>query len=494
MKRASFVVALAAALAGGEAKARAQGAEYEPTPYADNAEFNGTLSVSDVLSTAALHFPRILESLADRDAAAGRTLSAAGAFDLVVSSNGRARASGFWSGRFIDNEISQPLAPFGATLFGNYRIADGTFPIYEDIYFTNRAGEFKVGVLLNLLRDREIDARRFGRLDARLAYEIAEFELLLARVGVQHQAMTAYYNWLFAGLQLQVYRDLLAISLERQTRLADQVARGARAAIVLTENQQNVLRRETLVAEAERTAAAAATILSLYLRNEGGAPITPQPAARPSRAPPAEGLAAEAIAQSQYALAARPDLAALRTELARADARIALSRNELKPKLDFSYEIARDLGGIQEGGPSREGLDNIVAFSFKTPLQRRFARGRVLEEQAKRRSLEFRLQRISEQIAAQIENIRIELVATERLVNLAGQEVEQAQAMQTAEVRLFDGGASDFFRVNLREEQTADARIRALQAQLRQRVALADLYAATVNLDALGLAPAAPTP
>lgn len=453
------------------------------------------LRLDAVLAASAQHFPLVLEGLALRQAADGRALAAQGAFDLVVASEGRARASGFWNGRAINTSFSKPIAPFGASVFGAYRLADGTFPIYEDANFTNRLGEFKVGVLLSLLRDRAFDQRRFLLLDTQLQLRNADFELLLARVGVQHQAMIAYNNWMFAGLQLQVYRDLLKIALERQDSLARQVARGQRAAIVLTENQQNVLRREILVAEAERSADAAATILALYWRDPLGAPTMPSPAQRPE-APLAVDpeLVAGAIASSGEALAARPDLGLLRTETARADARVRLSRNELKPDLDFSYEIARDIGDIQEGGPSRDGLDNIVGFKFAVPLERRAARGRLQEAEAARRALVFRLRQRTEQIAAEVENIRIDLVATERLVHLATQEVAQAQAMQRAEVQLFDGGASDFFRLNLREEQAADARIRTLQAQLRRQAALANLFAATVNLPQLGLAEIAAAP
>jgi len=480
-------MALAAAASGAEAQTVELGDQELQTEAARPPEPE-PLALETVLAASARHFPRILESYAEREAAEGRAVAADGAFDLVLASEGRARASGFWSGRVLDNKVSKPFAPFGAQVFGNYRLADGTFPIYEDINFTNRIGEFKVGVILSLLRDRDIDQRRFNRYDAALSLQNADFELLLAQVGVQHQAMIAYHNWVFAGLQLQVYRDLLAISLERQQRLSDQVNRGQRAAIVLTENQQNVLRREILVAEAERTLANAATILALYLRDAAGLPSPPDPERRPTRAPrPEEDMVAAAIAESQDALALRPDLAVLRTEMARADARVALGENELKPRLDFSYEIARDLGDIQEGGPSRDGLDNIVAFKFSTPLERRFAKGRIQEAEARKRALEFRLQRTTEQISAEIENIRIDLVATDRLARLADQEVEQATTMQSAEARLFDGGASDFFRLNLREEQTADARIRSLQAQLRRQIALANLYAATVNLDQLGL-------
>ena len=49
----------------------------------------------------------------------------------------------------------------------------------------------------------------------------------------------------------------------------------------------------------------------------------------------------------------------------------------------------------------------------------------------------------------------------------------------------FDEGASDFFVVNVREERTADAQVRAVVARQAYFKAVADYYAATVDLEAL---------
>lgn len=447
----------------------------------------GTLDLETVLRSAQTHFPAVLEAEERRRAAEGRALSAEGGFDTQLSTTGRARASGFYDGRSLGTKLEKPIAPLGATVFGGYRVSGGDFPIYEDYDFTNRGGEVSVGVALSLLRDRDIDERRFRRLDAALGLDAADLDLTLARVRVQHQAMRAYYDWAFARARLEVFKALRDVAAARQTNLAQQVERGARAALVLTENRQNVLRRDILVADAEQALAVAATRLSLYYRDADGQPLTPAPTAEPETVEPPPEATPAALAQSQDALPARPDLQALRVEIARSEARLRLGRNELLPRLDFSYELARDLGPIGEGGASREETDNILSFRLSTPIERRGARGRVQTAQAEMRALELQLQRLTEQISAEIEALRIQLVAAERLAALAKDELIQAQAMQSAETRLFEGGASDFFRLNLREEQTADAEIRRLNAELRRALALTDLYAATLNLPALGL-------
>ncbi len=445
------------------------------------------LQLGDVLRSSAEFFPGVLEALADRDAALSRIRSASGAFDTEFASGGVARTTGFFDGRILENKITQPFAPLGGRAYVSHRISDGTFPIYEDINFTNTAGELKVGVVLSLLRDRAFDQRRFNQLDAQLGARAADFDVLLRRISVQHQAAQAYFSWVYAWRQAQIYRELLVLAEERQARLSDQVDRGLRAAIALTENRQIVLRRQSLLVEAERALESAAAALALFWRDNQGEPQILAPAVRPGPTDSSPEELAQALRFAAQTRENRPELRSVDIEIARADAAVALSKNQTLPSVEFGYELGGDIGRVQEGGVSRSGLDNILSLRISTPLQRNVAKGRLAEAQAKRRALAHKQQRLSEQIDIEVERIRIDLVAAERVATLAQEEVQQAQAMQIAEARLAESGASDFFRLNLREETAADARIRALQAQLRRKAALVNLYAASVNLEPLGL-------
>ena len=207
----------------------------------------------DVLASSAERFPDILASLAQERAARGDQLAAEGAFDLVFNADGYDRATGFWTGSVLNTELRQNLRPFGAQVFGGYRISEGTFPIYEDINFTNTGGEFKIGAIFSLLRNRSIDKRRFDIDDTRLAASQASLDVLLTEIGVQQKALNAYWRWVATGRELIVYRELLTIALDRAAGLEEQVRRGAQPEIAVTENQQNIIRREILVAEASET-------------------------------------------------------------------------------------------------------------------------------------------------------------------------------------------------------------------------------------------------
>ena len=90
---------------------------------------------------------------------------------------------------------------------------------------------------------------------------------------------------------------------------------------------------------------------------------------------------------------------------------------------------------------------------------------------------------LNEQIAVEVRNIAVEIAAAERFVALAAREVEQAEILEDSERQRFDDGASDFFVVNLREEASADARVRRVGAEAGYLEALTDFYAATVQLD-----------
>ncbi|OYY91383.1 MAG: multidrug transporter [Sphingomonas sp. 28-66-16] len=441
------------------------------------------LTLDEVLQSSRRHVPQILEAVAKVRQAQGKALSAEGAFDTIVKGEAETRLSGYYDGSYAAGTITRPIENWGGSLYGGYRVSRGDFPIYEDDRFTNQLGEIKVGALLSLLRDRAIDDRRAGRLLARTDVDIAETERLLTAIAVQRRAIGAYNQWVVAGLRLSVYRDLLNLARQRQTGFERQVELGARPSIILTENEQNILRRETLVARAEQELATAANALSLFLRDARGAPMQPDPA----RLPNSLVAIPRPIGDPRAMLAARPDLAQIDLRLDQAATRLDLDRNALRPRLDLKLEASQDIGPIGLGGRSRVGTETKVGLSFSLPLQRRVAKGRIDATSAEIDALRRRRQQTEESIVNALDALAIDVQATERLRTLVEAEQDRAAKMAQAERRRFTMGASDFFLVNVREEAAADASVRQLDAAYRQIVARAELAAAAVDLKALGL-------
>ena len=264
---------------------------------------------------------------------------------------------------------------------------------------------------------------------------------------------------------------------------------GARPQILLTENEQNLVRRRALVVRAEGDFQTAANALSLYLRDENGEPLVVGAERLPADADALGGVASVASVEADALAARRPDI---QTVLARIDQsllRLAQAENELKPRLDLRGELGKDVGPEGLGGSSRTPLEAIVGFRFSVPLQNRAAKGRVAEARAEMDALNARGRFLRDQVAVEVEGITIALGAAERLAEAAEQERVLAERLAEGERRRFALGSSDFFLVNQREDTANDARVRLIDAQARIAAARAELAAATADRVALGLQP-----
>lgn len=444
------------------------------------------LSLDTVLASSRERFPQVLAAREKIRAQSGKLLSTEGAFDLYAEQTSRSRLSGYYDGRYTNTKIVQPLARFSTDVYGSYKVSGGDFPIYEDEPITLDAGEFKIGAVFSLLRDRDIDDRRAKLRDSRLTLDQTELDAMLTRVRVQHDAMAAYVDWVAAGQALAVYRGLLQLAEARDEGLDIRVQEGDLARVYLNENRQYILRRRGLVVEAERKLVEAANRLSLYLRDADGAPRQPQEAELPGSWPNPPMLVDPTTVDAaiRAALAARPEVGVLAADLERERLNLALGKNLLKPRVDLNLEAARDFGS---GDFTRAGTDAIVRLDVVIPIETRTARGQIDAAQANLSRLDLDRRLLEERITVEIRTLANDLSAAFRFVDLATQEVEQADVLSRAERDRFAEGASDFFLVNLREEAAANARVREIEAHLRYLGALADFYAATVQREPLGL-------
>jgi len=464
-------------------------------PTAARAASADPLLPAEVLAASERHFPKILASLAELRGAASRVLEAEGAFDLVFDAEGFSRVEGFYDGTAAQGTATQRLPDLGAKFYGGYKISNGTFPVYEDEVFTNTGGTVKIGALFNLLRDRALDGDRFDLMDARIRRQQAELQVLLTKIGVQQNALVAYWRWVALGRQVNVYADLLRIATERQVGLTEQVERGAVAEIFLTENQQNISRRQALVTSSRRDLMKAGNLLAFFYRDENGRPQVPGIARLPAPEQlgrPDDGTTALPDTATTAALSRRPELERLRATMDRVRNEIALAENDLQPRLDLGVELATGLGSVAEGGPSRGPTDAIIALQFSVPLQQRAVRGRLAAAQAELDAASYEQRLLEERIELEVRNILLDLAFARQLQLLAEVEVNQAEIMRRAEQQRFASGASDFFLVNVREETAADARIRLLQAELATRLARANYDAAVVDFQRLGITPLDP--
>ncbi|WP_148274900.1 TolC family protein [Novosphingobium sp. PP1Y] len=441
------------------------------------------LTLQDVLRSSARSAPDIIAALARNRQAEARALSAQGAFDAVFAVEARSRLAGYYDGTEFAGKAEQPLMDNGGYVYGQYRASRGDFPVYEDKGYTNRLGELKVGALYSLLRDRLIDARRSEFRLAANDIDIARFEAKAAGIGVQMRAADAYQKWVAAGLKLKAYQALMVLAQNRSAGIERQVKLGAKPAIILTENEANLVKRQAFVAEARQDLRAAAVKLSLYYRDADGLPIIVDETRLPRDLTALNGIRID----PGFNLEGRPDFAIILEEIDKAAVKMALARNNMRPRLDLSGELAKDFGPEGLGGSSRTPLEMIVGVTFKIPLQNRKAKGKLAEAQAKIDELTVKQQFLAEKIRAEVASIGIEVETAGQLVDISERERALAQTLADAERRRFELGSSDFFLVNQREESATNAQVKLIEAHARIAAARAELAAATADEDALGL-------
>ncbi len=451
-----------------------------------NAIANGDagLSLGTVLASSERHFPEIQIAVEEKLLREGRLTSKLGAFDLALEQESLVWADGFYDGVSADTRFVKRLPWSNTRLSAGYRATNDDFPVYQQELVTNDAGEFNVGVVLSLWRDRTIDDRRFDVESARLGILAAEINITLASIVTQRAAARAYWNWVAAGRRQSIYADLTDLAEGRMAGLERRVAEGDVAQIDVIENRQNLLRRKALLTNAMRDFVAASIELSLYLRDENGDPISPSLADMPVDFPSTIAGTGDPEEVINEVLARRPELAKLDNSVILEQQKLRLAENELNPRVDLSFKGSHDIGG---GNRSRKGFEAIAELTLSIPLERRRGEGLVATSRARLRQLELERRLLENRLSNEIRKLHNTLEAARHFVEITAMEANLAETLEDAERKKFADGASDFFIVNLREERRADARIRNLRSQLEYFLSLTDYYAITVDLKELGL-------
>jgi outer membrane protein TolC len=325
-----------------------------------------------------------------------------------------------------------------------------------------------------------IDQRRLNLNNARIDADIATIDAFMVRLGVQHRALTQYWKWVAAGQVRDVYRELLRIATTRQANLVKRAESGDIADIAVTEGKQQILTRKSQLNEAEQRLALEANKLSLYLRDDAGEPVTPSIDQLPAAFPPPDKRIDRAAALE--ALSKRPELQQLSQQQRLLRNQRRAGENAFLPKADLDVSMSQDQGS---GSSTRDTLETVVKLDVSIPLQQRQARGKVRQAETKLRQLSHQQRLTRDKLTIELRNAFAQLDNAQQFVRITDEAIATAQQMREAEQQLFRTGASSFFLLNMREQSLGESRVNHIRALKRYQVALANLYALTINESAL---------
>lgn len=445
-------------------------------PEPDEAQaFDGSLQLATVLDSVVGRYPPYLAKLLQRDIASGRLLASMGNFDSYLSAKVGGRIQGFYESTVAQGLIEQPLAT-GDTVYAGYRVSDGFLP---DYYWdrTQDDGEFVFGGRIPLLQNRSIDGRRADVRIAEIDVLLAEPEILGARIKFVQKATATYQKWLATGRKLTIARELLKLANDRDAGLRRAVERQFLAPIALTDNERLIAQRSIYVVQAERAFQRAALELSLFLRDDADLPIVASEANLPAAAT-RELTEPSTTLETDLATAVkrRPELTQLQLRLEQARTEAELASNQTMPQLDVIVEGAASLSE----GPykDREDLELFVGGELKVPIQRRKAKGKLQQAEAKYSKLRLEQGFLQDRISNELLDARSAMRAAKQQFAFNELNVDRAEQLVKAEQRKFDLGLSNLLNVQIREGQLASARAQRIDARLGFELAQAAYRAA----------------
>ena len=434
------------------------------------------LSHHEIIASANKNYPQILSYYEKVSAAEGTALGSLGFFDIKLKQNYSDKSRGFYDGKTIDTLLEKELGFMGAKVYGGYRKSFGksfgSFADYEGNSQTNDGGEYRAGAKFSLLKDSSIDQNRLGVILANLGVAESQIQLETIKKEIERDATKAYWKWISSAKVFHIYHDLYQLSLKRQTQLEEKLKKGDVAQIIVAENKKNILRRKTALAKAHQDFENSAIYLSLFWRSENGAPIVPKP-----NQVPEIHFSLHEIENSQNArdletaLSNRPELRILKIQKEQNSSQLKYAQNLFKPQLDVDFGASKDLGN---GPTSRSQANNYVGLDFSIPLQQREARGKTSEYESKLKSLKYEQQLLEEKIKAELEQIKIQISSIIEMHQNLSQEANLADLLENSEREKFKHGASNFFLVNLREQDTAASKSAVIEMYEKYQSTLAD--------------------
>jgi outer membrane protein TolC len=362
---------------------------------------------------------------------------------------------------YQDTSFSQLTTFWGTSLYGGYGKSFGHLPIYAQDLKTKDLGKFNLGLNMPLLQGRVIDEYRAKLAQNKKKIDIAELDLKSTLLKLYLSVAKSYWKWIASAHKVYIDARLLEMANERASQIQLRIQAGDAAPIEGIENQQALLKRKGNLIKSQQALKISAYDLALYLRDDAGNMQIPQETLVPMYIPDAKLKRQSTLAEDQlFAIQHRPTIAKIEQYLEVLKIDIELADNQTLPKLDLSLQTSQsvDTDNIGKYNDIQAGL------KFKLPVQRRKAKGAYLKAKADLEALEADLKFQKDLSFMEVADARISLEASLERILLAEQELDFAQEVENAERTKLKLGDSSLFILNLREQATADAGTRLIEA------------------------------
>jgi outer membrane protein TolC len=341
-----------------------------------------------------------------------------------------------------------------------------------------------------LLRGFGTEIAQANLRKARIEQDMAQLGRQMRACNVLRDVVTGYWELAYATQDLAIKRSAVELAQEQLRTTEAMIGAGRLADADAAAVERAIAQRQEELATAEQNL----YLRSLDLQRLFGEPAEARaPLLAATDAPTHDGATIDEAAEIERALAANPQLRALKLGLGLSELDLATARSTLRPKLDFAGSVGAvgrrsDLGDSLKQTTGFGELAWSAGLVFELPVQNRTARGqmRAAEE-------DLNLAHIDAQdFALKVEDLVLRATSsirtTAKRVELGQREVEFARQSLDAEKARFQAGRATNNDVLLRQQELKDAETRLLRATVDQNESEATLAAVTAEvLDRYGV-------
>jgi outer membrane protein TolC len=351
---------------------------------------------------------------------------------------------------------------FGIELKGNFQQSEGTYINPDETLPED--GLYSAGVSMSILQGFWINERMATLRKAKFFREQSKADQDLQVNQVLYNASLAYFDWLKAFRDAEVYKDFLENAEIRFQGIKERALAGDIAMIDTVEAKIAVRNRALGYRQSQVKLMKKSLELSNFLWIED-VPVELQEDIRPNLEPGMDinsTLEIEGAPLDSFNLENHPKLMSLDYKIEGLTVDRRLKANKLLPKLNAEYNFLTSTPELMNSFVT----ENYKAgLSFQMPIFLRKERGDLKLAKFKLRDAEYERDNAQVEIQNKVIAIYNELDSYTEQNQLISDIVKDYSTLLTAEERKFSFGESSLFLINSRESKLIDAYLKQNEMQ-----------------------------
>lgn len=340
------------------------------------------------------------------------------------------------------------------------------------------------GVSVPLLRGLMTDERRNQLRLAKVGLSLSEAEKIAGVNKVMLSAAKAYWDWQMQTVRADLLKENLRLATLRLDFTKKRIAAGEEKPIDSVEASLEVLRRQTMLTEAELELANSRVEVSAFLWDDQQQPALLPENTLPSK-PNQQPSSVNDLQLGEMiheALKQHPEIVKQEMKVQQSALDRKLAAEYVKPVLSLDYfPFQTYTAGTRDEVSGLFMRNYKFGATFYSSLYLRKERGKLSMADFKIRQNELQLKSVSREVTNQITTAWNEVNAIVQLIQQQQQLVTNASLLRDAEETRFQAGESSLFLVNQRERALIEARVKLAELHAKSEKARYQLRFAAGN-------------